>query len=141
MPHRFSLRARVAAATALGTTVVVGVLGVLVAIEIDRNNLAQLDRRLDTAAQVLVANAGTAGYKAERTTTVTAERPTFGAVLQSAVDVAAGPGRVDFRPGTIEPTGRDLDFAIGAGFGFEPGACRHRLDWTHGRHRRFEFRH
>ncbi|MBH0118865.1 HAMP domain-containing histidine kinase [Rhodococcus sp. HM1] len=61
MPHRFSLRARVAAATALGTTVVVGVLGVLVAIEIDRNNLAQLDRRLDTAAQVLVANAGTAG--------------------------------------------------------------------------------
>ncbi|MGV9745906.1 sensor histidine kinase [Rhodococcus zopfii] len=61
MSQRFSLQARVAAATALGTTLVVGVLGVLVAIEIARNNLAQLDRRLDTAAQVLVANAGTAG--------------------------------------------------------------------------------
>lgn len=61
MDRRFSLRSRVAAATALGTTVVVGVLGALVAFEITRNNLAQLDRRLDTAAQVLVANAGTAG--------------------------------------------------------------------------------
>lgn len=61
MTHRFSLRARVAAATALGTTLVVAVLGVLVALAITRNNLAQLDRRLETATQVLVANAGTAG--------------------------------------------------------------------------------
>lgn len=61
MNQRFSLRTRVAAATALGTTIVVGILGLLVAFEISRNNLAQLDRRLDTAAQVLVANAATAG--------------------------------------------------------------------------------
>jgi flagellar basal body rod protein FlgG len=33
------------------------------------------------------------------------------------VDVAAGPGRIDFEPGTILPTGRDLDFALdGRGF-------------------------
>ncbi|MFZ2527963.1 MAG: HAMP domain-containing sensor histidine kinase, partial [Rhodococcus sp. (in: high G+C Gram-positive bacteria)] len=61
MNQRFSLRTRVAAATALGTTIVVGILGMLVAFEISRNNLAQLDRRLDTAAQVLVPNAATAG--------------------------------------------------------------------------------
>jgi flagellar basal body rod protein FlgG len=72
--------------------------------------------QLDRLANDL-ANAGTSGYKAERTTTVAADRPTFRATLQSAIDVAAGPGRIDFRPGTIEPTGRDLDFAIeGRGF-------------------------
>jgi flagellar basal body rod protein FlgG len=77
-----------------------------------RARIDQLDRLASD-----LANAGTSGYKAERTTTVAAERPTFGAVLQSAVDVAAGPGRLDFRPGALEPTGRDLDFAIeGRGF-------------------------
>jgi flagellar basal-body rod protein FlgG len=77
-----------------------------------RARIDQLDRLAGD-----LANAGTSGYKAERTTTVTADRPTFGAVLQSAVDVAAGPGRIDFRPGTLQPTGRDLDFALdGRGF-------------------------
>lgn len=61
MQRSFSLRARVATATALGTTIVVGILGILVALAISRNNLAQLDRRLDLAADVLVANAATAG--------------------------------------------------------------------------------
>lgn len=60
MPRSFSLRARVATATALGTTIVVGILGVIVALAISRNNLAQLDRRLDLAADVLAANAAAA---------------------------------------------------------------------------------
>jgi flagellar basal body rod protein FlgG len=77
-----------------------------------RARVEQLDRLASD-----IANAGTSGYKAERTTTVAAERPTFRAVLDSAVDVAPGPGRIDFRPGAIEPTGRDLDFALeGPGF-------------------------
>jgi flagellar basal body rod protein FlgG len=77
-----------------------------------RARVEQLDRLASD-----LANSGTSGYKAERTTTVSAERPTFRAALQSAVDVAAGPGRIDFRPGTISPTGRDLDFALdGRGF-------------------------
>ena len=60
MSRSFSLRARVATATALGTTIVVGILGVIVALAISRNNLAQLDRRLDLAADVLAANAAAA---------------------------------------------------------------------------------
>lgn len=77
-----------------------------------RARVEQLDRLAGD-----IANVGTAGYKAERTTSVAADRPNFGAVLQSAIDVAPGPGRVDFKPGTIEPTGRDLDFALdGPGF-------------------------
>jgi flagellar basal body rod protein FlgG len=77
-----------------------------------RARMDQLDRLASD-----LANVGTSGYKAERTTTVAAERPSFRAVLQSAVDTASGPGRVDFQPGTIEPSGRDLDFAIdGRGF-------------------------
>jgi flagellar basal body rod protein FlgG len=77
-----------------------------------RARIEQLDRLASD-----LANAGTAGYKSERTTTVAAERPTFRATLDSAVDVAPGPGRIDFRAGSIEPTGRDLDFALqGPGF-------------------------
>jgi flagellar basal-body rod protein FlgF len=64
-----------------------------------------------------IANAGTSGYKAERATTTAAERPSFDRALQSAVDVAPGPGRYDFRAGSIAPTGRDLDVALnGPGF-------------------------
>jgi flagellar basal body rod protein FlgG len=66
-----------------------------------------------------LANAGTAGYKSERTTTAAAERAAdaFARTLQSAVDVANGPRAVDFRPGAIATTGRDLDLAIdGPGF-------------------------
>ena len=62
MKHRrFSLRIRVAAAAALGATFIVLALGVVVALAIARNNLAQLDRRLETASTVVVANAATAG--------------------------------------------------------------------------------
>lgn len=81
--------------------------GAYIALSGLRARIDQLDRLASD-----LANAGTSGYKAERTTTVSAERPTFRATLQSAVDVASGPGRIDFRPGTIEPTGRDLDFAL-----------------------------
>ena len=59
--RRFSLRTRVAAAAALGATFIVIALGVVVALAIARNNLAQLDRRLETASTVIVANAATAG--------------------------------------------------------------------------------
>lgn len=77
-----------------------------------RTRMEQLDRLASD-----IANAKTAGYKSERVTTNTAERPSFGAVLQSAIDVTPGPGRLDFRPGTMERTGRDLDLAIeGRGF-------------------------
>jgi flagellar basal body rod protein FlgG len=64
-----------------------------------------------------IANAGTAGYKGERSTTAAANRPRFDVVLNSAVDVAEGPTRLDFRPGTIATTGQDLDLALeGRGF-------------------------
>jgi flagellar basal-body rod protein FlgF len=66
-----------------------------------------------------LANVGTAGYKAERTTTAAAERPAdaFSRALQSAIDVAEGPRSLDFRPGAVTTTGRDLDLAIdGPGF-------------------------
>lgn len=66
-----------------------------------------------------LANVGTAGYKAERGTTAAAERDAdaFTRALRSAVDVADGPRAVDFRPGAITTTGRDLDLAIdGRGF-------------------------
>lgn len=77
-----------------------------------QTRMEQLDR---LAADI--ANAKTAGYKAERVTTNAAERPSFGRALQAAVDVAPGPGHLDFRPGSMEKTGRDLDFAIeGQGF-------------------------
>ncbi len=61
MRRSFSLRTRVAAATALGATIIVVALGILVSLAINRNNLSQLDRRLETASDVLVPNAATAG--------------------------------------------------------------------------------
>jgi len=74
--------------------------------------LADLDRLASD-----ISNVGTSGYKSERAATVAAERPSFRAVLDSAVDVTTGGTRLDFRPGTIGTTGRDLDAAIeGAGF-------------------------
>lgn len=54
---RFSLRARVAAATALGATLVVAALAVVTSVAISRNNVNQLDERLTTASQALVPNA------------------------------------------------------------------------------------
>ncbi len=64
-----------------------------------------------------IANASTAGYKAERGTTAQADRPTFDAVLQSAVDVTSGDSKTDFRPGALNTTNRAMDVAIeGKGF-------------------------
>ena len=77
-----------------------------------RSRLEDLDRLASD-----IANVGTSGYKTERAATVAAERPSFRAVLDSAVDVTTGGTKLDFRPGTIGTTGRDLDAAIeGGGF-------------------------
>ncbi len=77
-----------------------------------RSRMEQLDRLAGD-----IANAKTAGYKSERVTTQAAERPDFDRVLQAAVDVTPATGYLDFRPGSMERTGRDLDFAIeGRGF-------------------------
>jgi flagellar basal-body rod protein FlgF len=64
-----------------------------------------------------IANASTSGYKTERAGTTQADRPSFGATLQSAVDVANGESRMDLRPGALATTGRAMDVAIqGSGF-------------------------
>jgi flagellar basal-body rod protein FlgF len=45
------------------------------------------------------------------------DRPSFDAVLNSAVDTVSGAASVDFRAGVMLPTGRDLDVALdGKGF-------------------------
>ena len=71
---------------------------------------------LDRIASDL-ANISTPGYKVLRSGTISAERETFDQALDSAVDVIVGPAKIDFRPGVIATTGRDLDVAIdGKGF-------------------------
>jgi flagellar basal-body rod protein FlgF len=85
--------------------------GIYVALSGMRTRSEQLDR---LAADI--ANAATAGYKAERAGSAAVPRP-FAAVLESAVDSAPLPGKIDFRPGVVASTGRDLDVAIdGPGF-------------------------
>lgn len=77
-----------------------------------RSRLDELDR---LAADL--ANVNTAGYKVERAGTTAVTRDSFSAALDSAVDVVAGAPKIDFRPGLIATTGRDLDVAIeGRGF-------------------------
>jgi flagellar basal-body rod protein FlgF len=77
-----------------------------------RTRMAQLDR---VAADI--ANEATSGYKGERAGTLAVNRPSFDAVLNSAVDTVASAPTVDFRPGVILTTGRDLDMALdGKGF-------------------------
>lgn len=77
-----------------------------------RTRMDELDR---LAADI--ANVGTAGYKTERAGTTQADRPSFGTVLQSAVDVANGEAKTDLRPGALASTGRAMDVAIhGKGF-------------------------
>lgn len=77
-----------------------------------RARLDQLDRLAGD-----IANVNTAGYKTERTGDAQADRPQFGTVLQSAIDVTSGNRRLDVSPGTMAGTGRALDFAIdGSGF-------------------------
>jgi flagellar basal-body rod protein FlgF len=86
--------------------------GVYAALSGMRARLEDLDRLASD-----LANVNTSGYKTERAATSAAERPSFRAVLASAVDATTGSTRVDFRPGTIGATGRDLDVAIeGPGF-------------------------
>src|SRR5207248_4552809 len=73
--------------------------------------LSGMRTRMDALDRIAtdIANASTAGYKTERATTVQADRPSFGATLQSAVDVANGESRMDLRPGALATTGRSLD--------------------------------
>lgn len=86
--------------------------GIYTALSGMQARLDQLDRLASD-----IANVGTAGYKSERTSTIAAERPSFQRTLESAIDVATGPGRLDFRSGAIVSTGRDLDLALeGRGF-------------------------
>ncbi|MCX5042233.1 HAMP domain-containing histidine kinase [Aldersonia sp. NBC_00410] len=56
MRRAFSLRIRVAAATALGATIIVATLGLLAAQALERNNLRQIDLRLETVSRVVLAN-------------------------------------------------------------------------------------
>ena len=60
MSRSYSLRARVAAATALGATIIVVTLGLLVAQAIERNNLREIDQRLQTAAPLVSFDSGLA---------------------------------------------------------------------------------
>lgn len=77
-----------------------------------RSRLDQLDRLATD-----IANVGTSGYKSERSSTSEADRPQFESVLSTAIDVNTATHRLDARPGTVAPTGRDLDVALeGPGF-------------------------
>jgi flagellar basal body rod protein FlgG len=81
--------------------------------------LSGMRARLDALDRLAsdIANANTAGYKAERGASSEAARARFGAELQSAIDVVSGKTRVDLRPGALTPTGRGMDVAIeGNGF-------------------------
>lgn len=91
--------------------------------------LSGMRMRLDDLDRLAadLANAGTAGYKTQRTSTEEARRA-FASALDSAIDVTHGGHKTNFLPGTIASTGRDLDMAIeGPGF-FEietPGGTRY----------------
>jgi flagellar basal body rod protein FlgG len=77
-----------------------------------RTRLDQLDRLASD-----IANVGTAGYKAERSSHLEAARPVFDAALQSAIDVTTGSRRLDASAGAVDGTGRELDLAFdGEGF-------------------------
>lgn len=79
--------------------------------------LSGMQTRLEELDRIAgdLANIGTPGYKVGRAGTQTAER--FADALDAAVDVVPGEMKIDFRPGTIATTGRDLDVAIdGTGF-------------------------
>jgi len=81
--------------------------------------LSGMQTRMDALDRLAadIANASTSGYKTERAGTTQADRPSFGATLQSAVDVANGESRMDLRPGALATTGRSLDVSIqGSGF-------------------------
>lgn len=81
--------------------------GYYVALSGMRTRLDQLDRLSED-----LANSATSGFKGERVGNADARRPTFGAALETAIDVSMGQRRLDTRQGTITPTGRDLDIAM-----------------------------
>ncbi len=96
--------------------------GIYTALSGMRTRSEQLDRLASD-----IANASTSGYKAERAGTAAVNRP-FQSILESAVDAAPVPARIDFRPGVIAATGRDLDVAIDGGGFFSvqtPGGVRY----------------
>ncbi|TQF74162.1 HAMP domain-containing histidine kinase [Rhodococcus spelaei] len=99
-----SLRARVAAATALGAAIIAALLGIFISVAISRNNVSQLDRRLDTASSVLIANVASA----------TSFLPTFGDGGAFAVTIRSG-GSVVVSTPTQLPS-------------LEPGATTVRVD-------------
>jgi flagellar basal body rod protein FlgG len=77
-----------------------------------RTRLEELDRLAFD-----LANVSTAGYKTERMAKMASDRDQFATALEAAVDVVGAGTKIDFRPGTIATTGRDLDAAIeGSGF-------------------------
>lgn len=81
--------------------------------------LSGLQTRIDQLDRLAadIANAGTAGYKGQSTTTYGDVRPTFDQTLRTAVDPTLGPVKINFQTGNVSPTGRALDFAIdGPGF-------------------------
>jgi flagellar basal body rod protein FlgG len=86
--------------------------GSYVALSGMRTRLDELDRLSSD-----IANSGTAGYKAERSSNAEAARSPFAGVLDSAIDVTAGTRRLNTTAGAIAPTGRNLDVAVeGDGF-------------------------
>ena len=86
--------------------------GAYIALSGLRTRVDQLDRISSD-----LANVNTSGYKAERVTTTSVRRPNFEQSLETAIDVAAAPGFIDFANGQIETTNRDLDLALeGKGF-------------------------
>lgn len=83
-----------------------------VALSAMRSRLDEIDR---LAADI--ANVGTAGYKGQRSSQTSVDRPTFGDELQTAIDSVSTGTKIDFTPGMLTPTGRSLDVAIdGPGF-------------------------
>lgn len=81
--------------------------------------LSGLRARVDELDRIAtdIANIGTSGYKGERQSHVAAERASFDASLQTAIDTTLGGTRLDTRDGAVAPTGRPLDLAIdGPGF-------------------------
>ena len=86
--------------------------GIYIALSGLRHYTGQLDQLASD-----IANASTSGYKTQRSASVASERATFSSALQAAIDVAPGETKIDFRPGSVRPTGRDFDFALeGRGF-------------------------
>lgn len=81
--------------------------GYYVALSGMRSQISQLDRLSED-----LANAQTAGFKAERTAYETANRPNFDEVMETAFDVKIGDRKLDTRPGNVTPTGRGMDLAL-----------------------------